>query len=89
MKLTPAERQHIKRERYRIMLDDVDWAHEAYVAEQQLFEMSPHMRDRFMPPTWHYDMAAQIFRNADHPLNEDWMARKRAAELLRSPGADQ
>lgn len=66
LKLTAAEKEHIRRERHRIALDATDWDAEAVVTNEQLLEMSPHMRDRFTPPTWVYDTAACVHRNTNH-----------------------
>jgi len=59
VRLTAAEKEHIKRQRVRIALDARDWAVEPVVTDKQLLEMSPHMHSRFLG--WAYDPAAQCY----------------------------
>lgn len=71
--MTQAEAQLVKQERKRLQLDNHDWSSEPFVADRDLYEMSPHMVERFrMSNVWVYDIKAMGYRNIDHADNSTW-----------------
>ncbi len=86
MKLTAAEKEHIKRERQRIELDSRNWSQEPFVTQVQLREMSPHTQDQFSDKIWRHDCRFDVLRNTAHPDNADWVNRERLVEALLAKG---